>query len=51
LLFLFATASDWPVSPEIRGPRYRRRTKSQILEGREQEAMLVLAPAGRAGEV
>ena len=29
-----------PVSLEIRGPRYRRRYESQILEVREQEAML-----------
>jgi hypothetical protein len=50
LIFLFATASDWPVSLEIRGPQYRRRYKSQILEGREQEAMSVwrlLATQGR----
>jgi hypothetical protein len=52
---LFVTASDWPVSLEIRGPRYRRGYESQILEGREQEAMLfwrLLAGcgAGRADE-
>ena len=42
LIFLFVTASDWPVSLEIRGPRYRRRYESQIPGSREQEAMSVV---------
>jgi len=34
LFLLFATASDWPVSLEIRGPRYPRRYETQIIEMR-----------------
>jgi len=50
LLLLHVTASDWPFSLEIRGPRYPRRYETQILEvqGRRRSRWF-LAPVGDAG--